>query len=79
LIEALQSYLWCPKASDRGEDKPLHAVSHAPDSLRYAIYSAFTSGEFSNPDENLTIEQIKANIYGSSENLMGFNEQGGYM
>lgn len=78
LIESLQSYLWDPKATDRGEDKPLHAVSHAPDALRYCIYSAFTSGEFSNPDEQLTIEQIRQNIYGSQDNIMGFGQGGGY-
>ncbi len=79
LIEELQSYLWDPKATDRGEDKPLHAHSHFPDALRYSIISAFPEGNFSSPDENLTIEQIKQNIYGSQDNLMGFNQQGGYV
>ncbi len=78
-IEEIQSYLWCPKATDRGEDKPIHAHSHWNDACRYAIYSAFPMGEFSSPDENLTIDQIKANIYGDQDNLMGFNGQSGYM
>lgn len=80
LIESLQSYLWCPKATDRGEDKPLHAVSHHPDSLRYAIYSSFPQGEFNHPDENLTIDQIRRNIYGGNDDLMGFGQgSGGYL
>ena len=74
-IEEIQSYLWDPKATDRGEDKPLHAHSHWNDACRYAIYSCFTTGEFSHPDENLTIDQIRRNVYGEDDNLMGF--QGG--
>ncbi len=76
LIECIQSYLWDPKASDRGEDKPLHAVSHLPDSLRYCIYSSFPTGEFNNPDENLTIDQIRRQVYGGDD-ILGFNQGGG--
>lgn len=79
LIETLQSYLWDPKASDRGIDKPLHAVSHHPDSLRYAIYSAFPQGEFSNPQENMTIDEIRRQAYGDNDIYSQFNSQiGGY-
>lgn len=78
LIEELQSYLWDPKATDRGFDKPLHDHSHFPDSLRYCIFSAFPQGEFSHPDEHLTIEQIKQNVYGDTFNPIGGNSMGGY-
>ncbi len=76
-IEEIQSYLWDPKATDRGEDKPLHAHSHWNDAVRYACYSAFPMGEFSSPDEHLTIEQIKANIYGDQLTQFG-GDFGGY-
>ena len=78
LIDCIQTYVWDKKASDRGEDKPLKVRDHIMDALRYCCYSGFSSGEFSNPDEHLTIEQIKANIYGNQDNLMGFGEYGGY-
>lgn len=66
LIDCIQSYCWDPKAADRGEDKPLKEKEHIMDALRYAIYSSFPSGQFNHPDENLTIDQIKQNIYGES-------------
>src|ERR1700754_523716 len=81
LIDVLQTYSWCPDAADRGEDKPLKKYEHMADALRYAIYSAFPSGEFNNPDDNLTIEQIKRNVYGDSYSIMGDMEMasaGGY-
>lgn len=64
LLEHLQSYAWDPKAADRGEDKPLKVNDHILDALRYACCSAFPTGEFSHPDENLTIDQLKRKIYG---------------
>ncbi len=62
LIEQVQSYAWDPKAADRGEDKPVKKHDHLPDALRYACVTAFPQGEFSSPDENLTIEQIRRKI-----------------
>lgn len=70
LIETLQSYCWCPKAADRGEDKPLKEKEHIADALRYAIFSAFPTGEFSHPDELLTIDQIRRNVYGESSHFL---------
>lgn len=64
LIEFIQSYCWNPEAANRGEDKPLKEREHILDCLRYAIYSAFPTGEFHHPDELLTIEQIRRNVYG---------------
>lgn len=70
LIECLQSYSWCPKAADRGLDKPLKEKEHIMDALRYAIYSAFPSAEFSHPDEFLTIEELRRKVY--SDEGLGF-------
>lgn len=78
LREHLQSYAWDSKAADRGEDKPVKKDDHICDALRYACISAFPSGEFNHPDENLTIDQLRKKVYGSDENLMGFQGAGGY-
>lgn len=78
LHECIQSYAWDPKTSAKGIDKPLHEVSHIMDALRYAIYSAYPQGEFSHPDESLTIDQIRRQVYGD-DNLGGFGQNtGGY-
>lgn len=77
LIEHLQSYCWDQKAADRGEDKPMKVNDHICDALRYAIYSAFPTGEFNNPDENLSIEQLRRKVYG--DDPIGFYSGGGYM
>ena len=79
LIEHMQSYAWDPKAADRGEDKPLKVNDHILDALRYAIASAFPSGELSHPDENLSIDQLRRKVYG--DDSIGFlspNAGGGY-
>lgn len=67
LLEGLYSYSWDPAAADRGEDKPLKAKDHIMDALRYAIFSAFPEGELSHPDENLTIDQIRRQIYATDD------------
>lgn len=78
LRECIQTYSWDPKAADRGEDKPLKKRDHVMDALRYAVYTAFPRGEFSHPDENLTIQQIRNQVYGQSDfNPIGGNS-GGY-
>lgn len=76
LREHIQSYAWDPKAADRGEDKPLKVNDHICDALRYAIASAFPTGELGHPDENLTIAQIRQNVYGEGDKL-AFNPGGG--
>jgi len=69
LRDHIQSYAWDPKAAERGEDKPIKKNDHVTDALRYAVCTAFPQGEFSNPDENLTIEQLRRKV---------FNENDGY-
>ncbi len=64
LREHIQSYSWDPKAADRGEDKPIKQNDHIIDALRYACVTAFPQGEFNNPDEQLSVEQMKRKIYG---------------
>ena len=78
LIEQLQSYAWDPKAADRGEDKPVKKDDHLCDALRYAVCSAFPTGELSHPDENLTIDQLRRKVYGDDQ-FYGFAQGGGYV
>lgn len=77
LRECIQTYSWDPKAADQGEDKPLKKREHILDALRYACYTAFPRGEFSHPDENLTIEQLRHQVYGDTFNPIG-GHGGGY-
>lgn len=77
LIDHIQSYAWDPKAADRGEDKPLKVNDHICDALRYACYSAFPRAEFSHPDENLTIDQLRRKVYGD-DNAFFSQSAGGY-
>lgn len=69
LLESLYSYVWNEKLSDKGEDKPLKENDHAPDALRYAIYSAFPKGNISNKNDNMTIEEIRRLVYGEENYL----------
>ena len=39
LIREIESYVWDPKCSQRGEDKPLKKDDHAIDAMRYCIFS----------------------------------------
>lgn len=74
LIDHIQSYAWDPKSADRGEDKPLKVQDHICDALRYACFTAFPQGEFSSPDEHLTIDQLRRKVYGNDD--VGFMGQG---
>ncbi len=80
LIDHIQSYTWCPKAADRGEDKPVKKNDHIIDCARYAIYSAFPRGEFNSPDENLSIDQLRRKVYQENEGYGFMNPSmgGGY-
>ncbi|WP_447643180.1 PBSX family phage terminase large subunit [Nocardioides zeae] len=39
LVEQLPGYSWDPKATAKGEDKPLKVADHEVDALRYAVHS----------------------------------------
>ncbi|MDN5667029.1 MAG: PBSX family phage terminase large subunit [Renibacterium salmoninarum] len=43
LINEMSEYVWDPKATERGEDKPLKANDHSVDALRYAVTSTETN------------------------------------
>lgn len=77
LIEQMQSYCWDPKAAERGEDKPVKQNDHAVDALRYAIASAFPTGEFGHLDEHLTIDQLRRKVYGDEGTFLS-QGSGGY-
>jgi len=68
LIEHIQSYAWDAKAADRGEDKPVKVNDHILDALRYACATAFPQGEFVGTGEDLTIDQIRKQIYEETYN-----------
>lgn len=81
LIDVIQSYAWDPKAADRGEDAPLKKREHICDALRYAIYSAFPQADFGRPDEHLSIDQIRRQVYGdnySTADILGPSNNGGF-
>lgn len=74
LREALQSYCWDPKATERGEDKPLKKFDHACDCLRYCCFTAFPTGEFSHPDDDLTHSQLMRKVHGQ-DMISQFNSE----
>lgn len=76
LIDCIQTYSWDPKAADMGEDKPLKKRDHVIDATRYLCFSAFPTGEFMHPDEELSIDQLRQKVYGFEDSL-GFNQGGG--
>ena len=75
LIEQLQSYAWCPKASERGEDKPIKSADHSCDALRYSLTPFMKTGEFSNPDEYLSYDQLRRKVFQDDDIYSQFNNQ----
>lgn len=76
LIEAIQSYIWDPKAVDRGEDKPLKKFDHQCDSARYLISSVYKNGIIEEVNNNITVAEARKQIYGDNENLWGNHSHG---
>jgi len=74
LIEQLQSYAWCPKASERGEDKPIKHLDHANDALRYSLTPFMKSGEFSNPDDYMSYDQLRRHVFQNNDMYSQFNQ-----
>ena len=64
LIEHIQSYAWCPKHAERGEDAPIKKDDHICDALRYSCTPFMLNGSFSNPDEMLSHDQLMKKVYG---------------
>ena len=75
LREQIQSYAWDSKAADRGEDKPVKKNDHAVDALRYAVASAFPTGEFGNPDDDMPYDQYRRHVLGGDPLIDGFNQE----
>ncbi len=79
LQEQIQSYAWCHKAADRGEDKPVKKDDHLIDGLRYCIASAFPTGELSHPDDNMPYDKYRRKALGDDDMFNEFNQgMGGY-
>jgi hypothetical protein len=43
------------------------------DALRYAICSAFPEGELNHPDENISYDQLRRNVFGGDDIYSQFN------
>lgn len=78
LIEQIQSYQWDAKSLINGVDRPLKLNDHAVDAARYCLFSAFPEGQFDHADSNITIEQIRHQVYGEDPNMWGINSPTGY-
>ncbi len=79
LLDCIQSYAWDPKAADQGEDKPIKKREHICDALRYACYTAFPSGDFRHPDDDIGYDQLRRKVFGGDPDLLGLGNMGGYL
>lgn len=68
LIKEFQSYVWDPKSSKSGIDKPLKENDHALDALRYAMFTHL----FGKDQQKLTAEALD-NMYNETR---GYSSQG---
>lgn len=73
LIEQMQSYAWDPKAQNRGEDSPIKKDDHGTDALRYACSPFMLTGDFGSYQDSMSIEQIRAQVYGGDPLIDRFN------
>lgn len=64
LINSMYSYVWDKKRSEEGEDKPVKENDHAPDALRYAVYTRFGADAIEDQQQSITAEQLKREMYG---------------
>lgn len=48
------------------------------DALRYAVCTAFPEGEFSHPDENISYDQLRRNVFGGNDIYSQFNADLGF-
>ena len=65
LIKEMQSYVWDPKCSITGIDKPLKENDHSLDAMRYALVTHFL-GKEGNRLTAKDIEQMRREVYGDS-------------
>lgn len=70
--------VYCIYVRDTGNFVANGMVVKNCDAMRYAICSAFPTGEFSHQDEHISHEQLRKQVFGYDEtNLLG-NNGGGY-
>lgn len=55
------------KVSNNGNFIANGIVARNCDALRYAVCSAFPRGEFSHPDENISYDQLRRNVFGNDD------------
>lgn len=69
-IEEYGTYRWDPKASERGEDKPIKQNDHLMDSIRYALFTEWfqKEGPRWKPED---VDRIREEVYGISEKKFG--------
>lgn len=69
LIKEFQSYVWDPKSTKLGIDKPLKENDHALDALRYGIYSHFFGKDTGRGLSARELDRMHAEVYGGKEEL----------
>jgi len=74
LIAEFQSYVWDPKSTKIGIDKPLKENDHALDALRYVLYSHFF-GKDSDSLSAQRLDQMYNETRGIQDNLPSFFQQ----
>jgi len=62
-IHEYGTYRWDPKASARGEDRPVKENDHAMDAIRYALYTHFKDGEGPRMTAD-DLDRLRAEAYG---------------
>lgn len=70
-IEEYSTYRWDPRASQRGEDKPVKENDHMMDSIRYALYSHYflSDGSRLTPQD---LEKWKQEAHGGEQSFGKF-------
>lgn len=71
LLKEFQSYLWDPKSSKTGKERPIKENDHLLDSLRYCIYSHFFNKE-DRPTTPAELERLYQETRGIKPNLPRF-------
>ncbi len=73
-----KSDVYCLASKKNGTMIANGIITSQCDALRYACCSAFPQGVLSHPDENLTIAQLRKQVYGEDQFSAFSNPGGGY-
>jgi PBSX family phage terminase large subunit len=70
-VEEYSTYRWDPKASQRGEDKPIKENDHLMDSIRYALYTEWfrKEGTRMKPEDH---DKLRKDAMGGEQNFGKF-------